>query len=107
MFDNYDEKQKAALSIATVALFSFTIATFAAAIAVGFIYGAGYGFGLFALISLLLAVYFYVTACVKSYRYKKSKQRYREILANSIPTTLDTSQDTTPSFTVVKVKEDE
>ena len=96
MFEKYDEEMKSTLSIAAVAMLSFTIAVFAASIAVGFLYGAGCGFGLFAAIALVMALYFYIAASVKAYKNKKSKQRYRELLANLAPTTLDPSSDSSP-----------
>lgn len=105
--DKYTDKQKDVLTLGGTALFFLTLAMLAASVAVGIIYGAGYGFGLFAASALIVGLYLYLCTVIKAYRLKKSQERYREMLSNMIPTTLDASADTNPTFTVIKVDNDE
>ena len=101
--DKYTKEQKDALTVGGAALFFITLAVIAAAIAVGILYGAGYGFGLFAICTLIFGLYLYLCATLKAYRLKKSHDRYEELLRSGAmkPTVLDTSADSAPTFTVI------
>lgn len=81
--EKMNDNQKTVLALAIFIMFLVPIAAIAASIGVGFIYGAGYGFALFAALSLLFAVYCYIRAICVGHKAKKEREQQIEFAAKN------------------------
>lgn len=82
-FENMNDKQKSVFALAVLIMLLVPVAAIAASIAAGFIYGAGYGFALFAALSFLFAVYCYVRALYVGHKSKKEREQQIEFAAKN------------------------
>lgn len=72
--NNMNDKQKAALGLIVLVMMLIPVIVIAASIAVGCIFGAGYGWATFAALIFIFAVYSYINARVQARKGKEEQE---------------------------------